>query len=70
MVGYEHCRGWVGLGGRGIPSTSPKGLPHGSPGAEPDDARTARVEGCPRAAVWSGWRQVDEMPHNPSVQDL
>jgi hypothetical protein len=32
----------------------PQGLPHGSPGAELDDARTGHVEGCPRAAVWSG----------------
>jgi hypothetical protein len=22
-----------------------------------DDARTGSVEGCPRAAMWSGWRQ-------------
>jgi hypothetical protein len=47
----------------------PKGLPHHSPGAELDDARTSSIESCPRAAVWSGWRQVDEMPHNFSSQD-
>jgi hypothetical protein len=63
MAGHEHCCGQAGLGrGCGIPSTS-LWAPHGSPGAEPDDARTGCIEGCPRAAVWSGWRQIDEMPH-------
>jgi hypothetical protein len=38
------------------------------------------MEGCPRAAVWSDWRQIDEMPHEsqcarssvipPSVEEL
>jgi hypothetical protein len=63
MAGHEHCCGQAGLG-RGVASHPPPyGLPHGSPGAEPDDARTGCIEGCPRAAVWSGWRQIDEMPH-------
>jgi hypothetical protein len=36
------------------PAGLPQGLPHNSPGAEPLDARTGFVEGCPWAAVWSG----------------
>jgi hypothetical protein len=36
----------VGWAGCGIPSTS-RGLPHGIPGAEPDNARTGFAEGCP-----------------------
>jgi hypothetical protein len=41
--------------GRGVASPRPpRGLPHGSPGAEPNNARTGSAEGCPRAAVWSG----------------
>nr|MDQ3765213.1 hypothetical protein [Actinomycetota bacterium] len=41
--------------GGGVASRqSPGGLPHASPGAEPDDARADSVEGGPRAAVWSG----------------
>lgn len=51
------------------PADLPQGLPHGIPGAEPDDARAGSVEGCPRDAVWSGWCQADEMPHSPSMQD-
>jgi hypothetical protein len=44
------------------PLDLPEGLQHASPEAEPIDASTGSREGCPRAAVWSGWRQVDEMP--------
>jgi hypothetical protein len=41
--------------GQGVASHRPPGgLPHVSPGAEPDDARADSVEGCPRADVWSG----------------
>jgi hypothetical protein len=36
------------------PAGLPPGLPHASPGAEPDNARAGVVEGCPRAAVRSG----------------
>jgi hypothetical protein len=69
MAGYELCcgQGWVGRVWH--PLDLPEGLPHGSPGAEPDDAPTGSGKGCPRAAVWLGWRQVDEMPHSPSAQD-
>ena len=45
----------TGQVGRDVASPrSPGGLPHASPGAEPDDAHTSSVEGCPRAAAWSG----------------
>jgi hypothetical protein len=45
----------AGPGARGVASPRPPGgLPHASPGTEPDDAHTRSVEGCPRAAVWSG----------------
>jgi hypothetical protein len=43
-------RGWAGCG---IPPTS-RGLPHGIPGAEPDDPCAGGVEGCPRDTAWSG----------------
>jgi hypothetical protein len=57
-------------GGQGVSShRSPRGLPHGSPGAEPDDARTGSVEGCPRAAVWSGYARSTGRHTSPSVQD-
>jgi hypothetical protein len=36
------------------PPGLPPGPPHASPGAEPCDARAGPVEGCPRAAAWSG----------------
>jgi hypothetical protein len=41
------------LGRVWYPIDLPKGLPHGNPGAEPDDAGAGSVEGCPRAAAWS-----------------
>jgi hypothetical protein len=59
--------GWVGQEGVASPRP-PQGLPHGIPRAELDDARIGFLEGCPRDAVWSGWRQVDETPHSPSVE--
>jgi hypothetical protein len=48
---------------------SPGGLPHASPGAEPDDAHTSSVEGCPRAAAWSGCARSTGCHDSPSVQD-
>ncbi len=47
----------------------PGGLPHASPGAEPDDAHTSSVEGCPRAAAWSGCARSTGCHASPSVQD-
>jgi hypothetical protein len=54
MASHKKCCSLGRVGGVWHLVGLPQGLPHGSPGAEPDDARTGRVEGCPRAAVWSG----------------
>jgi hypothetical protein len=70
MAGHEHCCGRGGWAGVWHLLDLPTGLPHSRPGAEPDDLRTGSAEGCPRAAVWSGWRQIDEIPHSTSVQGL
>jgi hypothetical protein len=59
--GWPRALLWLGRVGRG--GGHLLDLPEG------DDARTGCVEdGCPRAAVWSGWRQVDEMPHSPACK--
>jgi hypothetical protein len=57
----------TGLSAQRVASHRPpsRGLPHASPGAERDGARSGSVEGCPRADVWPGLRQVDGTPHNP-----
>ena len=36
------------------PVDLPRGLPRDDPGAELHEARRGSVEGCPRAAAWSG----------------
>jgi hypothetical protein len=36
------------------PFDLPQGLPHASPGAEPNNARGGSIEGCPRAVARSG----------------
>ena len=43
------------VGGCDIPPASLKGLPHASPGAEPDNARAGIVEGCPRVDARLGY---------------
>jgi len=53
MSSHEYCAARPGWAGCGIPSTSLRATTR-HPGAEPDDARAGSVEGCPRAAVWSG----------------
>jgi hypothetical protein len=59
--------GWAGCG---HPAGLPQGLPHDSPGAEPHDARTGSVEGCPWAAAWSGCARPTRCHTSPNVQDL
>lgn len=43
----------------------PRGLPHASSGAEPDQAPTDCVEGLPPSRRVVGLRQADEIPHQP-----
>jgi hypothetical protein len=55
----------LGRVGPGVASPrSPRGLPHGNPGAEPDDARIGCLRAAPGCRV-VGLRQIDEMPHSP-----
>ncbi len=68
MASDKDCCGWGRVSGVWHLVDLAPARPHGSPGAELDEARIGFVKGCPRAAVWSGWRQVDEMPHSPSTQ--
>jgi hypothetical protein len=51
------------------PPGLPPGLPHASPGAELCDLRAGPVEGCPRAAAWSGSARPTGCHTATSVQD-
>jgi hypothetical protein len=55
MAGYKNrCCDWAWASRVRHPADLPQGLPRDSPGAEPHDARTGSVKGCPWAAAWSG----------------
>ena len=51
------------------PAGLPQGLPHGSQGAEPENAHAGIVEGCPRAAVRSGYARLTGYHTTHDVQD-
>jgi hypothetical protein len=67
MVGHKNRCGWAWTGRVWHPTGLPQGLPHDSPGAEPHDARTGSVEGCPRPLRGRA-RQADGMPHEPTCK--